>query len=206
MKYKFPTIIPAVFDRLYCKVYKWWCRFRSPFLCWLWGVKTGHGVCFQGKTFLRTHGHEIEIGDGVIFNSMSRENLVGLMSPTILDCRAGGRIKIGDYCGFSSVVIHSRSSVYIGNHVLCGGNVRIFDHDFHSLEPEFRGTEQDMAHVRTRPIVIEDGVFVGTNAIILKGTHLGPRAIVAAGSVVFGLDVPADSMVKGNPACICGQK
>ena len=45
-----------------------------------------------------------------------------------------------------------------------------------------------------------DDCFIGTNAIILKGTHLGPRTIVAAGSVVFGLDVPADSMLKGNPA------
>jgi len=39
----------------------------------------------------------------------------------------------------------------------------------------------------------------------LKGTHLGPRTIVAAGSVVFGLDVPSDSLVKGNPARVIGR-
>ena len=59
---------------------------------------------------------------------------------------------------------------------------------------------EDRRHIRSKPVVIEDDCFIGTNAIILKGTHLGARSIVAAGSVVAGLDVPADSMVKGNPA------
>ena len=107
---------------------------------------------------------------------------------------------MGNNTGCSSVVISSRASITIGSHVNVGGNVRIFDHDFHSLEADYRRTSEDCKHIRSRPVIIEDDCFIGTNAIILKGTHLGPRTIVAAGSVVFGLDVPADSMVKGNPA------
>ena len=53
-----------------------------------------------------------------------------------------------------------------------------------------------------RDIVIGDDVFIGTNAIILKGTKIGNRSVVAAGSVVFGLDIPPDSLVRGNPAVI----
>ena len=106
------------------------------------------------------------------------------------------------YSGFSSVVMSSRTSIKIGSHVKIGGNVRIFDHDFHALEADIRRASEDRKHIRSRPVVIEDDCFVGTNAIILKGTHLGARVIVAAGSVVFGLDVPPDSLVKGNPAQI----
>ena len=83
-----------------------------------------------------------------------------------------------------------------------GGNVRIFDHDFHALEWESRRAVENREAIRTKPVVIEDDVFIGTNVIILKGTHIGARSIVAAGSVVFGLDIPADSLVKGNPAVI----
>ena len=65
-----------------------------------------------------------------------------------------------------------------------------------------RCTSDDRMHIKTAPIIIEDDVFVGTNAIILKGTKIGARSIVAAGSVVFGLQIPPDSLVKGNPAQI----
>ena len=84
--------------------------------------------------------------------------------------------------------------------------MRIFDHDFHSLDAAVRRTSQDRLNVRSKPVVIEDDCFIGTNAIILKGTHLGERTIVAAGSVVFGLDVPPDSLVKGNPAVVVPRK
>ena len=98
------------------------------------------------------------------------------------------------------------TSIRIGKNVKCGGNVRIFDHDFHSLEADYRSSSEDSKHVRAAPVVVEDDCFIGTNAIILKGTYLGARTIVAAGSVVMGLNAPADSMVKGNPAIISSQK
>ncbi len=194
-------IIPIAFLRLWQKVTMWYYRLRTPCLAWLWGIKHGKQVRFQGKTIIRTrHPGEIVLGDGVVFNAQHSTNLVGLTGPTILDTLGGGRIAVGDGSGFSSVVMTSRSSITIGSHVKVGGNVRIFDHDYHSLEAEYRRTAEDRNHIRTKPVVIEDDCFIGTNAMILKGTHLGPRTIVAAGSVVFGLDVPPDSMVKGNPA------
>ena len=50
-----------------------------------------------------------------------------------------------------------------------------------------------------RDIVIEDDVWVGTRAIILKGVRIGKGSIVGAGSVVTK-DVPPYSVVGGNPA------
>lgn len=49
------------------------------------------------------------------------------------------------------------------------------------------------------PIVIKDDVWIGTNALILSGVTIGQGAIIAAGSVVTK-DVPAYSIVGGNPA------
>ena len=53
----------------------------------------------------------------------------------------------------------------------------------------------------SKPIVIEDDVFIGANCLILKGVTIGARSIVAAGSVVTR-SVPADCIVGGNPARI----
>jgi len=50
--------------------------------------------------------------------------------------------------------------------------------------------------------VIGDDVFIGVNSIILKGVNIGPRTIIGAGSVVAIKNIPADSVVYGNPAKI----
>lgn len=203
MKYDFPNIVPAILDRFCQKLTMSWYKFRSPILAWFWGVRHKGGVRFQGRTIIRAHRvGEISLGRNVVFNSQKTTNLVGLMGPNILDVFNGGRIVVGDNTGFSSTVISSRSEIRIGNRVKVGGNVRIFDHDFHSLDAHIRCSPMDRENVRTRPIVIEDDVFIGTNALILKGTIVGARSIVAAGSVVFGLQIPPDSLVKGNPAQI----
>ena len=207
MKYDFPMILPIAVERIYRKFTKVYCWLRSRMLVWMWGIKHGRSVMFQGKVIIRTRRlGEISLGNNVIFNSQRVTNLVGLMGPTILDTLGGGRIEIGDHSGFSSVVMSSRTSIKVGSRVKVGGNVRIFDHDFHSLEADYRRTLEDRQHIRSKAVFIEDDCFIGTNAIILKGTHLGARTIVAAGSVVFGLDVPEDSMVKGNPAKVFAKK
>ncbi|MDR0851563.1 MAG: 2,3,4,5-tetrahydropyridine-2,6-dicarboxylate N-acetyltransferase [Clostridiales Family XIII bacterium] len=49
------------------------------------------------------------------------------------------------------------------------------------------------------PVVVEDGVLVGANAVILEGVRIGAGAVVAAGAVVID-DVPAGAVVAGVPA------
>lgn len=203
MKYGFPMVLPVVIERICFKFAYLVDVVRTMSLRWFWGVGPGKGISFGGQTFVRCHHKgDIQIGNGTCFNSRSSTNSVGLMNPTILDTRAGGKITIGENCGFSSPVIVSRSSITIGSHVLAGGNVRIFDHDFHAVEWQNRRPPENREAIRTRPVIIGDDVFIGTNAMILKGSHIGARSLVAAGSVVFGLDVPPDSLVKGNPAVI----
>lgn len=55
------------------------------------------------------------------------------------------------------------------------------------------------------PVIIEDNVMIGANAVILEGVRVGESAVVAAGSVVIE-DVPAGVVVAGIPAKIIKQK
>ena len=50
-----------------------------------------------------------------------------------------------------------------------------------------------------KPVIIEDGVLVGANAVIIEGVRIGMGAVVGAGAVVLE-DVPAGAVVTGNPA------
>lgn len=203
-KYQFPMLILQVL-RLYCgRMQAAFALLKSRILFWAWGIKAGEGSKFEGKTILSTRRKgQVVLGKNVIFNSRVSGNLAGMSHPTIIDCHAKDAIlTIGDNTGFSSVAINCRTSITIGQNVKVGADVRIYDHDFHSIEPDYRKCDADAMHIRTKPIVIGDDCFIGAQSIILKGTCLGNETIVAAGSVVFGLDVPPKSLVKGNPAVI----
>ena len=54
------------------------------------------------------------------------------------------------------------------------------------------------------PVVIEDNVLIGANAVILEGVRVGAGAIVAAGAIVTQ-DVPAGAVVAGTPAKVIKQ-
>lgn len=55
------------------------------------------------------------------------------------------------------------------------------------------------------PVVLEDNVLIGANAVVLEGVHIGEGAVVGAGAIVTK-DVPAGAVVVGNPAHIVKQK
>ena len=94
-------------------------------------------------------------------------------------------------------------SIIIENNVLIGGSCKFYDTDFHSLDfdqrirPYLYGEEDQK--VRSKPIIIEDGVWIGGHCIILKGVTIGKRSIIGAGSVV-SKNVPGNEIWGGNPA------
>ena len=55
------------------------------------------------------------------------------------------------------------------------------------------------------PVIVEDGVLVGANAVVIEGVHVGKGAVVAAGAVVIE-DVPEDTVVAGCPARVIKKK
>ena len=55
------------------------------------------------------------------------------------------------------------------------------------------------------PVIVEDNVLIGANAVVIEGVHIGENAVVAAGAVVVE-DVPANMVVAGCPARIIKEK
>ena len=55
------------------------------------------------------------------------------------------------------------------------------------------------------PVIVEDGVLVGANAVVIEGVHVGKHAVVAAGAVVIE-DVPENAVVAGCPARVIKMK
>lgn len=62
-----------------------------------------------------------------------------------------------------------------------------------------------MKNCKSKPIVIEDDVLIGTGSYILKGVHIGARTVIGAGSVVTK-DIPADCIAAGNPCKVIKQR
>jgi len=140
----------------------------------------------------------IYIGNNVVFLSSVHANMVGLNRRCSVAVSEGAHIQIGDNCGFSGVAIYCSTHIQIGNNLTCGGNVSIWDTDFHPINFEYR-KNHIVKYVKRDPIYIGDDVFIGANSIILKGVVVGDRSVIAAGSVVTG-EVPSDQMWAGNPA------
>jgi acetyltransferase-like isoleucine patch superfamily enzyme len=90
-------------------------------------------------------------------------------------------------------------SIRIGKHCLIARGVSVRDMDGHPLDAERRRAGESSPAQGIRPVVIEDDVWIGVGAVILKGVTIGARSIVGTGAVV-SKDVPPDSVVAGNPA------
>ena len=118
-------------------------------------------------------------------------------------------VEIGDrtYIGSSHIV--AGHSVKIGNDVLISWGVTIIDHNSHAVSWEERLNDvtdwrkgvKNPSKVAVDEVVIGDRAWIGFNAIILKGVHIGEGAIVGAGAVV-SKDVPSYAVVAGNPATV----
>jgi len=132
--------------------------------------------------------------------------------------RAEASISVGERCQLGSVNFVCATQITVGDDVLMAWGINIVDSNHHSLYWEERsqdvmrcrrdyidsggrmiGQSHDWSTVEMLPVHIGSKVWIGLNAIILKGVTIGEGAIVAPGSVVTR-DVPAWTLVGGNPA------
>ena len=108
------------------------------------------------------------------------------------------RLTIGDGCTFGrDVVIACLGEVTFGREVQVADRIFVGDTYHGYQDPDTNIVRQPMAE--PRPVRIGDGAFLGINCVILPGVTVGERAFVGAGAVVTK-DVPANSVVVGNPA------
>lgn len=199
-KFEFPLQFPAILRRLSRSISFLFSTIYLKGLLRFYGAEYGEGIRADGKVIIRCDRRKcLSIGEGTIINSCFSSNLVGATNPAIFECCGNGSITIGEHSGLSFTVLSSRCGISIGSHVKLGGNVRIFDHDYHSLDVAVRRGVHDEADSNSKPVKIEDDVFIGTNSIILKGVSIGRGAIIGAGSVV-SKTIPAGEIWAGNPA------
>jgi acetyltransferase-like isoleucine patch superfamily enzyme len=170
-------------------------------LCFKWFVvapvvrsiaSVGKGLRIERIPYVRGKG-QIVLGDDVY---ISGKMDVGFARRTewVPQLLVGKGTFIGHGCSFGI----SRE-VRIGDQCLLAGNVRMMDSDGHPLDAELRRAGEPVAASDIAPIVIENGAWVGSGVIILKGVRIGQNAVVGAGSVVTR-DVEANTVAAGNPA------
>jgi len=110
----------------------------------------------------------------------------------------GHNIEINDYVHIAGI-----NSISIGNNVLIASRVYISDiqhgcfsgndtHDKPSSIPKER-------KLNSAPVTIEDNVWIGEGAVVLKGITIGKGSIVGANAVITK-DIPENSIVAGIPA------
>lgn len=96
--------------------------------------------------------------------------------------RKNGCLKIGENVSFNNgCIITCRGNTKIGNHVLFGPNVMVFDHDHN-----FKGNDFEHEFC-IQDITIGNNVWIGANVTILKGSTIGDGAVIGANSVVTGV-------------------
>ncbi len=140
------------------------------------------------------------IGRRFRFNSGKYHAMGGRQQQCYFVVAAGGKLSIGENVGVTSVAFICHNKISIGNNVKIGINTVIYDTDFHSLDARYRNSYPErLDGVKSRPVVIKDGAFIGGHSTILKGVTIGKNAIVGAGSVVFQ-DIPDEQVWIGNPA------
>src|SRR5262245_42954659 len=130
---------------------------------------------------------------------------------TTFNIEPTGCVEIGDDSTLVGPVFMCAERITVGRQVLISYQVTIADSDFHPFDDEERkrdaianspfGDRSQRPAFVSRPVTIEDDVWIGIGAIILKGVRIGRGARIGAGSVVTA-DVPAGARVLGNPARI----
>jgi hypothetical protein len=117
-----------------------------------------------------------------------------LIPPFFTDCgrniRIGRRVFINQNCTF-----YSLADITIGDDVLIGPNVSLITSG-HPVAPSER-----RAFLVGKPITVANGVWIAAGATVIGGVTIGENSVVAAGSVVTR-DVPANTLVGGNPVAV----
>lgn len=153
------------------------------------GLLLSHGTIRVGRSvFIGDHSEltgPVTLGDGVN------------IAHHVMLAASGGSIEVGEHSTLNPfVTIHGHGGVRIGDRVSIAPKVSIVAYNKRFDDPTAPIKAQGFTALGIR---IDDDVWIGTNAVILDGVHVGAGAVVAAGAVVTR-DVEAGMIVAGVPA------
>ena len=163
---------------------RWFIRMLAP----LYQHRGKHSVIHRSARMDTPPYRKFSLGDYSVIESFACIN------------NAVGDVNIGNHTriGLHNTII---GPVTIGNHVNLaqGITVTALNHNFEASDKRI-----DEQGVSTTPVIIENDIWIGANAVILPGVTIGNHSVVAAGAVVTK-NVPAHSLVAGVPAKIIKQ-
>ena len=175
-----------------------WCDFPVPL-----NIEVGDNTLIDSSACFKKFFSRLPVGLKLGCN-------ITLYGPT-LATEENGYIEIGDYSYISNASLAACEKIIIGKYVYVAGGVTIVDTDFHPLDPRARmtdtvaistiGDKSRRPKFDTAPVYIEDDVWIGFNATILKGVTIGKGSIIEPGAVI-SKSIPAGSIAVGNPANI----
>jgi UDP-2-acetamido-3-amino-2,3-dideoxy-glucuronate N-acetyltransferase len=149
---------------------------------------------------------DVILGEGAIVFQPDLVNLYGCFIGAgtkvgaFVEIRKG--VRIGGNCKIQAFVFIPEG-VSIGNGVFLGPHV-CFTNDRYPAAVLPDGVLMAESDWSLEETIVEDRVSIGANATILSGIRIGEGAMVGAGAVVTK-DVPPNTVVRGNPAVICGR-
>jgi len=120
------------------------------------------------------------IGDDVF---LSPANIAGTLA----------KLSVGDESFLGRVCIQVHDRVTIGRRVCINDDATILSASHHVDDPAWSSF--------SKPVIIEDYVWIAVGALVLPGVRIGRGAVIGAGAVV-SRDIPPFSVAVGNPARI----
>lgn len=149
-------------------------------------AEIGPRVRIWGRPWINNQGTLI-VGD--------RVRMISTIVPLQIDVAPGATLDIGALVFINyGCSLGATQSIRVGPRCSIGSHVIMIDNDFHRLEPERRDELPPSA-----PIVLEENVWIGSRAIVMRGVTIGAHSVVGAGSIVTH-DIPPRTLAVGVPA------
>ena len=165
----------------------------------------GSKIDIDGSAKIELHG-DLYLGNN-LFKGSKRETYLMLMENSTLiingitkinygafvQAHPNARLEFGSSVINTDSVIIAQKEISIGDDVLMGRMVTIFDSDFHPI--------YDESGQRTNPprkVEIGNHVWIGIKSTILKGTKIKDGAVISANALVGGV-VKANAMYSALP-------
>jgi acetyltransferase-like isoleucine patch superfamily enzyme len=130
---------------------------------------------------------KLHVGKGVLIRSFK-------WNPVEISIAKGAEIIIADNAFINQGVrMVASNTIYIGKNVQIGDESILMGNDFHATSAK--------TAVKTGNIIIDDGAWLATRVIVLRGCRVGKNAVVGANSVVTK-NIPDNVFAAGIPAQI----